>query len=257
VDNYDYGFNWIFGQDGVLQVEVMLTGLMNARKPTTRGKSQYATTVDSLVEAMNHQHIFNFRLDPDIAGTSNTVIEVNTEPAPAGSANPNGNAALTEETPLARENDAKRIVNSSTNRFWKIVNPGVQNALGAPVGYGLIPGSNTLAYQSPGGLLRKRAGFVDAHLWVTPYQDRELYAAGDYVNQSKGGDGLPAWTAANRSVENTDLVLWYTLAVTHTPRPEDWPIMPALQVGFKMVPIGFFARNPALDAPRETSSATR
>jgi primary-amine oxidase len=132
----------------------------------------------------------------------------------------------------------------------------VRNALGAPVGYGLIPGLNTLAYQSPGGLLRKRAGFVDAHLWVTPYRADELYAAGDYVNQSKGGDGLPEWTAANRPIENTDVVLWYTLAVTHTPRPEDWPVMPAARVGFKLVPIGFFARDPALDLPRETSSAT-
>jgi primary-amine oxidase len=128
----------------------------------------------------------------------------------------------------------------------------VKNALDAPVGYALIPGPNTVAYQAPGGLLRKRAGYVDAQLWVTPYRPAELYAAGDYVNQSKGGDGLPAWTAANRPIENTDVVLWYTLGVTHTPRPEDWPVMPALQVGFKLVPVGFFAHDPALDVRPET-----
>ena len=256
VDNYDYGFNWIFGQDGSLELEVMLTGVMNARRQAG-SSGVYGTTVDSTVEAMNHQHIFSFRLDPDVDGSANSVIEVNTESPPLGPANPNGNAGVTEETVLRRELEAKRNISPSTQRFWKVVNPTVRNALGAAVGYALIPGSNTLAYQAPTGLLRKRAEFVDAHLWVTPYQANELYAAGDYVSQSKGGDGLPAWTAANRWVENTDVVLWYTLAVTHTPRPEDWPVMPALHVGFKLVPVGFFARDPALDAPREVSSATQ
>jgi hypothetical protein len=32
-------------------------------------------------------------------------------------------------------------------------------------------------------------------------------AAGVYPNQSRGGDGLPAWTKPNRSIANTDLVL--------------------------------------------------
>jgi primary-amine oxidase len=77
-----------------------------------------------------------------------------------------------------------------------------------------------------------------------------MYAAGFYVNQSKGDDGLPAWTRANRSIENRDIVLWYTMGVTHIPRPEDWPVMPVHRVGFKLVPNGFFAQNPVLDVPR-------
>ena len=105
-------------------------------------------------------------------------------------------------------------------------------------------------------MLRRRAGFVDAHLWVTPYNAQELYASGPYVYGSKGGDGLPAWTAGNRPVANTDVVLWYTLGVTHIPRPEDWPVMPVHRTGFKLVPFGFFARNPALDVPK-TETATR
>jgi primary-amine oxidase len=31
IDNYDYAFNWIFGQDGSIEVEVLLTGMMNVR----------------------------------------------------------------------------------------------------------------------------------------------------------------------------------------------------------------------------------
>jgi primary-amine oxidase len=45
-------------------------------------------------------------------------------------------------------------------------------------------------------------------------------------------------------------VLWYSLGVTHIPRPEDWPVMPVHKAGFKLMPNGFFARNPAMDVPR-------
>ncbi|MEK6592650.1 MAG: MmgE/PrpD family protein, partial [Pseudomonadota bacterium] len=75
----------------------------------------------------------------------------------------------------------------------------------------------------------------------------EMSAAGDYPNQSKPGQGLPFWTGDDENIESKDLVAWYTFGVTHIPRPEDWPVMPAHTTGFKIMPVGFFARNPALD----------
>jgi primary-amine oxidase len=77
-----------------------------------------------------------------------------------------------------------------------------------------------------------------------------MSAAGAYPNQSRGGEGLPRWAADNEPLVNQDVVVWYTLGVTHVPRPEEWPVMPVSHVGFKMIPAGFFARNPALDVPR-------
>ncbi len=59
------------------------------------------------------------------------------------------------------------------------------------------------------------------HLWVTPYQPDERYPIGNYPNQCLGGEGLPQWTQANRSVENTDIVVWYTFGHHHIPRLED------------------------------------
>jgi primary-amine oxidase len=84
---------------------------------------------------------------------------------------------------------------------------------------------------------------------VTPFDQSERYPTGDYVNQHSGGAGMPAFTAADRSVENTDIVAWHTFGLTHTPRPEDWPIMPVDYTGFKLKPDGFFDRNPTLDVP--------
>ena len=95
----------------------------------------------------------------------------------------------------------------------------------------------------------QRAAFMSRHLWVTPYQRDERYAAGDYPNQHPGGAGLPAYTSRNRSIENTDVVVWYTFGAHHIVRPENWPVMPVSMIGFHLKPVGFFDRNPGLDAP--------
>ena len=84
---------------------------------------------------------------------------------------------------------------------------------------------------------------------MTPYEVAERYAAGDYPNQQPGGAGLPAWTEDERPIENTDVVVWYTFCHHHIPRPEDWPVMPVTTIGFKLKPLGFFDRSPALDVP--------
>ncbi len=48
----------------------------------------------------------------------------------------------------------------------------------------------------------------------------ELYAAGDYPTLSEAGQGFPEWTAADRKIEQTDLVLWHTVGMQHVVRGE-------------------------------------
>ncbi len=161
------------------------------------------------------------------------------------------NAFHVEATELVDEQQAMAYLNLETARTWKIINKNVQNRAGESVGYEFLPGENSLRFATPNAWWRRRAGFWDHHLWVTPYHDRENYAAGDYPNQHQGGAGLPAYTAHNRAIENSDLVVWYTMGHHHLPRPEDWPVMPVSRIGFMLKPLGFFDRNPALDVPPE------
>jgi primary-amine oxidase len=202
------------------------------------------------VAAPHHQHFFNFRLDLDVDGVNNTVVEQNTAAMPPGPKNPYHNAFVMKEAPLRREAEAQRRLNLASDRRWRVINPSVTNALGQPTGYLLAPGENSLPYAGPNSSVRRRAGFMNSHLWVTPHDPNEIYAAGFYINQSKGGDGLPKWTKANRALEDRDVVLWYTMGVTHLPRPEDYPVMPVHKAGFKLLPVAFFSRNPALDVPK-------
>ena len=111
------------------------------------------------------------------------------------------------------------------------------------------PGRRPTLHAQADSSIGRRAGFARHNLWVTPYAPDERRAAGDYPNQHPGGDGLPDWTEADRSLVGTDIVAWHTFGVTHLPRPEDWPVMPVEYCGFHLMPVGFFDRNPSLDVP--------
>jgi primary-amine oxidase len=201
------------------------------------------------VMAPHHQHFFNFRLDLDVDGTANEVHEMNTRAGSAGKDNPMLNQMIMEETDLASEKRAPRRMDQQSARHWLVMNPQAQNSLGHHTSYILAPAANALPYVAPNSPVRQRAGFINNHFWATRYHPDEAYAAGAYPNQSTGGDGLPKWIADDEPLKGQDVVVWYTLGITHIPRPEEWPIMPVTHVGFRLIPGGFFSRNPALDVP--------
>lgn len=249
VENYEYGFFWYLYQDGNVQLEVKLTGILSMGAFPPNEKPKYGTLVAPQLYAPNHQHFFNVRLDFDLDGMSNTVQQIDVVPDAIDENNPFENAFVAQAVPMKTEKQARAHLNLETARTWKIVNPNRKNAVGEPVGYKFMPGDNCFPLASKNAWWRKRAGFVDHHVWVTPYREDERFAAGDYPNQSSGGDGLPLWTEQDRSIENTDVVFWYTFGHTHIPRPEDYPVMPTAYIGFLLKPNGFFRRNPANDVP--------
>lgn len=249
VENYEYGFFWYLYQDGNIQLEIKLTGILSLATYPANTKPKYGNLVAPQLYAPNHQHFFSVRCDFDLDGTNNSVYEVNVVPEEAGENNPYENAFYAKATLLENELQARANLNLETSRYWKIVNQSRKNHVGEAVGYKFMAGDNCVPFASKNAYWRKRAGFVENHVWVTPYDENELFAAGDYPNQSQGGDGLISWTQKNRPVADTDIVFWYTMGHTHIPRPEDYPVMPAAYIGFLLKPVGFFNENPANDVP--------
>jgi len=249
VANYEYGFYWHLYLDGTIELLIKATGILSttAQDPAAP-KTVYGQSLnnDGLYGPI-HQHMFNVRMDLEIDGDRNSVVEVDTV---VPQDNPTRSAFHTVERLLSTEQDAIRRADPQAHRFWKIVNRDSLNVVNEPVGYRIIPGADsiTLAAQ-PDAWVSKRAAFATQNLWVTPYDARERFPAGEYPNQSTGGDGLPAYTAQDRSIIDTDLVVWYTFGMHHVVRLEDWPVMPRQHVGFMLQPFGFFDRDPVMDLP--------
>ena len=82
-------------------------------------------------------------------------------------------------------------------------------------GYKLMPGSNCKPMALPEAKFLRRAGFLKHNLWVTPYKSDEMFPGGDFPNQNPHIDeGLPTWVKKDRSLEETDIVLWYFIPFT-------------------------------------------
>ena len=251
VGNYEYGFYWYFYLDGTMQLEVKLTGIMSTMAVGDSGPGGHARMIAPGLAAPLHQHLFNVRLDMQVDGPDNDVYEVDAVPtgSPGSPQNPWGNAFGTTVTPLESELAAQRDVDASRSRSWRIANRSRRNGVGEPTAYKLLPAATPTLLADPTSSVGRRAAFASHNLWVTPFDPEERRAAGDYPNQHKGHAGLPTWTAADRSIVDTDIVVWHSFGVTHIPRPEDWPVMPVEYTGFTLLPSGFFDRNPALDVP--------
>jgi len=260
IENYDYGFIWRFKEDGTIEVDIDLTGIVeikgvhrkNEMDPPDKNDLSYnghsfGTLVRPHVEAINHQHFFVFRLDMDIDGSqNNSVMEMNAKLVPPGKDNPYGNAFYVDHTMFKTEKEAQRSVNYESGRNWHVVNNHVHNATGQHSGYMLMPGTQAKTFVPENSLLRKKAGFLNHQIWVTQYEEDEEYPAGLYPASNKVYGGLPAWTAKNRPIANNDVVLWYVAGITHIVRPEEWPIMSVHKMGFSLMPFGFFSGNPTM-----------
>jgi primary-amine oxidase len=273
--NYDYVFDWVFQQNGSIQVAVGATGIAEVKmvaeqragkdadfaggdgnggqeRSVAGGKrpDAFGRFVAPQIVAVNHDHYFNFRLDLDVDGAANSLLidrlKIQTLPPD----HPRRSVWVRDPVLARQEADAKLHVNHERPTLWRVLSSARTNRVGYPTSYQLLPGMNCHPLLSADDYPRRRAGFIDHHLWVTPYQPDERYAAGEYPTLSQPGQGLPAWTGMNRSIRDTDIVLWYTVGMHHVVRAEDWPVMPVLWHSFELRPFDFFDRNPALDLPR-------
>ncbi|MDN3312185.1 primary-amine oxidase [Microbacterium oryzae] len=256
IGNYDYGFYWYLYLDGKIELEAKATGIVFTSAYPGEGYP-YATEMAPGLGAPVHQHLFSARLDMAVDGHINAVDEVDVVRVPVGEDNPLGNAFAQRKTRLTTEGEAQRMADNLVDRHWIVSSTDSRNRLGQPVGYALYPEGKPALMADPSSAIAHRGAYATKHLWVTKYEDGERWPVGEIVNQSPvtgTPSGLPSYVAADDPIDGEDIVLWHTFGLTHFPRIEDWPVMPVDYAGFSLKPVGFFDRNPALNAPASTSA---
>ena len=258
IGNYDYGLFWYLYLDGTVQCEVKLTGIVgiSAYDEKIHKSGQDFRISEELVSPI-HQHLFCVRLDWDLEGGNNQLHETNVEALPIDENNPHGMQLNAVSTHLKSESEAKRDVSVSSSRVWKVINSNKTNSFGMPVGYKLLPGNTPTLLAHPDSPPGKRASFAKHNLWATPFNQGEMSAGGENSVMHSGEGGLDDITSSDRDISECDLVTWYTFGVTHTPRPEDWPVMPVEYCGFHLIPVGFFEKNPTINLPPSCNAKSK
>jgi primary-amine oxidase len=170
--NYEYAIQWVFHQDGTIQPEIKLTGILNTYALNAdEDPSPWGTQVYPGVNAHNHQHLFCLRIDPNVDGPNNTVFMADTVPsdAPVGSAeNYYGNAFYAKRTKLATTGQSRTDYSGATSRTWDICNEGKLHPYSKkPASYKLVSREVPGLLPKEGSLVWKRAGFARHAVHVT------------------------------------------------------------------------------------------
>nr|WP_067289964.1 stalk domain-containing protein [Marinobacterium profundum] len=264
IGNYDYMFDWVLLANGTIKLDVGASGIeavkgVNARTmhdATAKEDTRYGTLIDHNIVGTTHQHIYNFRLDLDVDGEQNSLMEIDPVVAKNTAGGPRKSVMTTNERIVPNEQEAIQKFDPSTIRL--MTNTNKENRMGNPVSYQVIPfagGTHPIAKGalfSPDEWLYKRVNFMDKQIWVTQYNPEERFPEGKYPNQAKTDTGLKAYTDDNQSIQNEDNVLWMTTGATHIARAEEWPMMPTEYVHAMLKPWNFFDQTPTLNLPKET-----
>lgn len=274
VANYEYILAFILDQSANLHVEVKATGIVSTMPVRQGVHTPWGTIVAPGVMAVNHQHLFNVRIDPALDGQKNTIVYEDCLPVdPDPELDPFGCAFKVQTTPITRPGGYDLDISKS--RTIKILNSDVINPIsGKPVGYKLHAVPSQMMMMPKNTFNYKRGIFASRPIWVTKYQDEELWAAGEFTNQSREDTGLAVWADRNENIEHEDVVLWHTFGTTHVPRPEgkccqlpmtmkdtntclDFPVMPSETFMLSLKPTSFFDVNPSNDVPRSNQKQNK
>jgi primary-amine oxidase len=275
VANYEYIFAFILDQAANIELEIRATGILSTVPfDNTDGQTvPWGTNVGPGVMAPYHQHMFSLRIDPAVDGFKNTIYYEDSVPMPEDDSNPWLVGYTTEKNVIKQSGSASTSVEK--HRVFKIRNDNIINPITHhPIAYKLQTSPSQMLLANPKSFGAKRAQFATRPIWVTKYQDDELFAGGEFTNQSKKSEGVEVWAARNENVEDEDVVLWHSkssryhfgltksiwltlntaFGLTHNPRIEDFPVMPMERVSVMLKPDGFFTKNPALDVPQSSQS---
>lgn len=226
----EYIFNYSFYQDGNIELEVRLTGILQvyAEDPKTPASSPFAVTLAPGVSAQYHQHLFSIRVDPMVDGLSNTVTETDVIPlpnAPTGSAiNHAGNAFITKTQQITKAGEGARDYDIQLDRRWAITNPNRKHPYsGKNVGYTIMnKGAVTSLLARDDSWVAKRSGFAKKALWVV--RDKEgpkgsrVWPSGKYMPQTRDtpAESITNWAKGDESINGEDILVYITMGALET-----------------------------------------
>lgn len=256
VGNYDYIYDWIFNRKGELRIEVGATGIAAAKGVSAKAiedarQLPHGSLVAPHITAPYHDHFLSFRLDLDVDGSVNHFVSEKLVRESLLTSSARRSVWTRQEALMRREFS---IAAGHAPEIWRVENRGAITSLGYAPSFEIAAGHNAISLLGGDDWAQRRAGFSASALWITAHNPAELYAAGEYPNQSSTIEGLPRFVNGER-IDGKDLVAWYTMGFHHVTRPEDWPVLPTVRHSVTLRPHRFFTQNPALNVRREVDVA--
>ncbi len=242
IGQYNYIPVWRFADNGVIEPTVGATGKLQRLEYNS---SNYGWVVrndaQGEVYAIAHMHNYFWRLDFDIDGPQNDMVE-EFEFTPVDY---NWSYQISV-TPFTTE--AARSVNPTRMRSWRVRDTVTTNGDGHAISYHLEPLRVGHIHQGP-----VTEPFTNNQFYVTVNKPCEKYAS---HNPTINCAGDVSEFANGESLVGQDIVLWYGITFHHLPRDEDEAMMDAHWDGFQIIPRDWTATNPLDNVVLGSATAT-
>ncbi|CAH1793803.1 unnamed protein product [Owenia fusiformis] len=260
IDNYDYIYDFIFYQNGVLGTKIAASGYV-ATEPTTNKKrakqDQYGFQLNHNVLAMLHQHLFNFKVDMDTKGRTNRheTLAVKVRPTTLNVGN-----NIRDETyeqylktnAKSTEKQARYRFKYSQPKYYTFYNKvASQSKLKYNKAYYLDnQGSSKFLFPDKWSKMGSVA-WAKYQLAVTRHHDDEdtsstIYNSFDQLDPVLNFD---SYISDNENITDKDLVAWVTVGMQHLPTPaNDIPVTMTAgnSLSFYLKPFHYFDEDPSM-----------
>ncbi|VDI21010.1 diamine oxidase [Mytilus galloprovincialis] len=245
---YDYMIDFIFYHNGVLEVKITATGYVRTSFYTP-GDKKFSYKLQENLAAPLHHHIFNFKADVDIKGTSNRFSTLNFElDNSPNKYSTNSSARLIQHkfssTLKSTERDAAYRYNFKEPKYLIFYNEQQKNRFGNFKSYRILNRGVSVQMLPEGSGNEPIASWARYQVAVTKYKDSERTSSSIYSTLDIADPvvNFQKFIDDDESIIDQDLVAWISMGNHHIPHTEDLPITPtpAMDASFFLSPYNYF-----------------
>ncbi|KAF8805988.1 amine oxidase catalytic domain-containing protein [Phlegmacium glaucopus] len=257
--NYDYRFDYLFYLDGTMEVRVSASGYMQGGywNPEQEG---YGSRIQKSSMGNVHDHVINFKVDMDIAGTSNSLLRTISKqeevPRPWLDEDSDWGKTVIEQKIMKEyiENEKDALLRYPPNftGAYSFVNRDITNAWGYPRGYAVHPGNSPIFNTVVGSKrMLKNANWAHYNLAVSLRKETEP-SSSTMWNLNLPGEPMVDFHKFfdGDNITQQDLVAWINVGMHHVPSAEDSPNTKTTIAtsSFMLTPVNYFDYDVTLES---------
>ncbi|KAK0447703.1 copper amine oxidase [Armillaria borealis] len=265
VGNYDYTrssvthflivFDYMFQLDGSIEVRVSASGYLQGGywdpKQNGYGGRIRETTMGNL-----HDHVINFKVDFDIGGIENSLLETTTNQEVVTQPwfdDDWGQEVIQQKITkkiIENENDALLKYPQNFQGGYSIINQDNKNAWGLPRGYAIHPGYSPIHNTVVGSKrLLNNANWARYNLAVSHRKETEPSSSAIWNMNLPGKPMVDFHNFFDgENITQTDLVAWVNVGMHHLPVSEDSPNTKTNVAAFLLTPWNYFDSDPSMES---------
>ncbi|KAF9004303.1 copper amine oxidase [Cyathus striatus] len=273
-------FDYIFHLDGTLEVRVSASGYLQGGYWTPEADA-YGGRIRETSMGSVHDHVINFKVDLDIAGTKNSVmhtrtvreeVDVSWGSSPTSEIDPNLDPDLSdwgstliqqriERTFLTDESESRLKHPLNFQGHYAVVNREERNKWGNVRGYVVLPGYSPIHNTIVGSKrMQDNANWAQYNLAFSKRKETEPSSSTSWNLHLPGAPVVDFDKFFNdEGIDGEDVVGWVNVGMHHLPHAEDSPNTKTniATSSFLLTPLNFFDSDISMESMNAIILRTR